>query len=45
MSVTIIPRTVTDGEGKIETIVIKTYQCESCHSFVRSKEEELSLER
>ena len=44
MSVTNIPRTVTDWEGKIEAVVIKTYHCESCHSFVRSTEEEPVLE-
>jgi len=38
VSVTIIPLTVTDGKGSIETIVIKTYHCEFCHSFVRSTE-------
>jgi len=43
VSVTIIPRTVTNGKGRIETIVIKTYHCESCHSFVRSTEEEPAI--
>jgi hypothetical protein len=42
-STTIIPRTLTDGECKIETIVIKTYHCESCHSFIRSEEYELEI--
>jgi hypothetical protein len=43
VSVTIIPLTVTDRKGRIETIIIKTYHCESCHSFVRSTEEEPAI--
>jgi hypothetical protein len=39
MSISIIPRTVIDGDGTIKTIVVKTHHCESCHSFVRSTEE------
>ena len=40
VSVTVMPITVTAEDGKIKTIVIKTYHCESCRSFVRSAEEE-----
>jgi hypothetical protein len=43
MGVTIMPGTVTAEDGKSKVIVVKTYHCESCRSFVRSMEEEPSI--
>ncbi len=38
MAVTVMQRTITGPDGKVETITVKTYHCESCRSFVRSEE-------
>ncbi|OIP62845.1 MAG: hypothetical protein AUK29_07710 [Nitrospirae bacterium CG2_30_53_67] len=36
--VTVMPRIITGPDGKVETITVKTYHCESCRSFMRSEE-------
>jgi hypothetical protein len=43
MSITMMPRlkaATEDGGSKV--MIVKTYHCESCRSFVRNTEEELS---
>jgi hypothetical protein len=40
MGVTIMPSALTAEDGTIKVIAVKTYHCESCRSFVRSREEE-----
>lgn len=38
LRVTIIPQIVAGTEGHAETVVLRTYHCESCRLFVRSEE-------
>jgi hypothetical protein len=40
MIVTVSPRAIAPKDGKKRTIIIKTYHCEACGSFVRSEKEE-----
>jgi len=40
LSVSVTLQTVTETDGKAETVASRTYNCESCHSFVRSEEDE-----
>ncbi len=39
MITTVTPRTIADKDGKMKTMSIKTYHCESCGSFARNIEE------
>jgi len=39
MITTVTPRTIADKDGKMKTMSIEIYHCESCGSFVRSIEE------
>jgi hypothetical protein len=36
LSETVTPRTLVGKDGKIKTIITRTYHCDSCGSFVRS---------
>jgi hypothetical protein len=31
--------TIADADGQAETVSMRTYHCEACHSFVRSEED------
>ena len=37
MAVTVTPKAIARLDGKINVIIVKTYHCEACRSFVRSK--------
>jgi hypothetical protein len=39
LSVSITLATITDSDGQAHTIASRTYHCESCGLFVRSKED------
>ncbi len=39
MIVTVTPKAIAGKDGKMETITIKSYHCESCRSFIRSTDE------
>ena len=41
LSVSITLRFIADADGKEETVVSRTYHCETCRSFVRNEEDEL----
>jgi hypothetical protein len=36
MAVTVTPKAIAGPDGKINVIIVKTYHCEACRSFVRS---------
>lgn len=38
LSISITPRIVTAPDGQTKIVVLKTYHCEACCSFVRSEE-------
>jgi len=40
MIITLTPKAIAGPDGKMKTITIKTYHCESCGSFVRNENEE-----
>ncbi len=41
MSITMMPRVAAaTGDARNKMMIVKTYYCESCRSFVRSMEEE-----
>src|SRR3990172_2322975 len=37
MAVTVTPKAIARLDGKINVIIVKTYHCEACRSFVRGK--------
>jgi hypothetical protein len=39
MIVTVTRKAIADKDGKMKTITIKSYHCESCRSFIRSTDE------
>jgi hypothetical protein len=43
MIVTVTSKTIVDKDGKMKTITIKSYHCESCRSFVRSTHKEPAI--
>ncbi len=43
MIVTVTPKAIAGKDGKMETITIKSYHCESCRSFIRSTDEKGGL--
>ena len=42
LSVSITMRTIPKKDGKKKTIVTKTYNCETCCTFVRSEDEKVN---
>lgn len=40
---TVVPKVITDNDGDTKVVIVKTYHCESCRSFVRSTEEEPAI--